>query len=415
MTQSDTPVEDSLEIELSVVMPCLNEADTISTCVGKAAAALSKHGIRGEIVIGDNGSDDGSVELAQELGAHVVHVADRGYGAAIMGAIEASNGKFIIFADADDSYDFGDIPKFLAALRDGADLVMGCRLPSGGGQILPGAMPWKHRWIGTPILTWVSRVFFATGISDINAGMRGLRRQAFDALDLRTTGMEFASEMIIKASLMKMRCREVPITLHPDGRMRAPHLRSWRDGWRHLRFMLLFSPRWLFVVPGATLLLFGLIVHVLLLPGRLYIGAVSFDINTQLVAALAMMLGVQFISLGIFAKTFAVSEGLMPAGSRLDRVGRLMRLELGILAGALIMMIGIGLLFWAVSIWAEAGFGPLSSLDVGRIVIASVTVIILGLQFISASFFLGVLGLKRRRVLGPAGDAANRGGAATHD
>jgi len=377
-------------------MPCLNEAETIATCIGKAVAALNMHGIRGEIVIGDNGSDDGSVELARELGAHVVHVSDRGYGAAIMGAVEASNGKFIIFADADDSYDFGEIPKFLAALRDGADLVMGCRLPSGGGRILPGAMPWKHRWIGTPVLTWVSRVFFSTGISDINAGMRGLTRRAFDILDLQTTGMEFASEMIIKASLMKLNCREVPITLHPDGRTRAPHLRSWRDGWRHLRFMLLFSPRWLFVVPGSVLFTLGSIAHILLLPGRLQIGSVGFDIKTQLVAALAMLLGSQMISLGVFAKTFAVSEGLMPGGSRLDRVGRLLRLELSIAIGLLIMSIGFGLLFWAVAIWADKGFGPLAELYVGRIVIASVTVIILGFQVISGGFFLGVLALKRR-------------------
>lgn len=404
MTQSHTVTEFKPDVELSIVMPCLNEVETLSTCINKAAAALDQLGVRSEIVIGDNGSDDGSVELAQKMGARVVNVPDRGYGAAITGAIEASKGKFIIFADADDSYDFGEIPKFLACLLDGADLVMGCRLPSGGGKILPQAMPWKHRWIGTPILTLVSRIFFNTGIRDINAGMRGLTRRAFDAMDLRTTGMEFASEMIIKASLMKLRCHEVPITLYPDGRSRAPHLRSWRDGWRHLRFMLLFSPRWLFVMPGLTLFMLGSIVQVLLLPGRFYLGTISFDISTQLVAALSMIVGAQLVSLGIFAKTFAVSEGLMPSGSQLDRAGRSLQLEYGILAGLLVMAIGVGLLVWAVSLWADVGFGPISGLGVGRLVVAAVTIIILGFQTISASFFLGVLGLKRRRTIVQTGE-----------
>ncbi len=415
VASGDLPRETDSGLEVSVVMPCLNEAETIATCIEKAAAALRQHGLHGEIVVGDNGSDDGSIELAEALGARVAHVSDRGYGAAIIGAIEASRGRLIVFADADDSYDFGELPKFVDQLRNGYDLVMGCRLPTGGGRIMPNAMPWKHRWLGTPVLTAVSRLFFKTKISDINAGMRGLTRAAFDAMDLRTTGMEFASEMIIKATMMNMRCCEVPITLYPDGRSRPPHLRSWRDGWRHLRFMLLFSPRWLFVVPGATLFLIGLTVHGLLLPGRLHIGSVSFDINTQLVSALAMLLGFQSISLGVFAKSFAVSEGLMPAGSKLDRIGRLLRLEVGVLVGIAIVAVGAGLLLWAVLIWAEKGFGPLANLDVGRIVIASVTIVILGFQIISASFFLGVLNLKRRRTKGRSNQSSESKKAVADD
>ena len=273
-------------MKLSVVMPCLNEAETLASCIRKAQQSLTDLAIQGEVLIADNGSSDGSQELARSLGARVVDIAQKGYGHALRGGIEAAAGKFIIMADSDDSYDFSKLRPFVEKLQAGHDLVMGCRMPWGGGTVLPGAMPWKHRWIGNPVLSFIGRLFFKCPVTDFHCGLRGFTKTAYLKMDLRTTGMELASEMVIKATLQNMKITEVPITLHPDGRSRPPHLRSWRDGWRHLRFMMLFSPRWLFLIPGISLGAVGGLFLSLLAFQPLSLGPVVLDINSMLVAAM---------------------------------------------------------------------------------------------------------------------------------
>jgi glycosyltransferase involved in cell wall biosynthesis len=299
-------------IEVSVVLPCLNEADTIGTCIRKAQRALEDHHLAGEVVVADNGSTDGSAAIAAELGARVIHVASRGYGHALMGGIAAARGRFIIMGDADDSYDFGDIPRFVERLRQGFDLVQGCRLPGGGGRILPGAMPFLHRWLGNPLFSFLARRMFGTPVSDIYCGLRGFTRESYQRLGLRCTGMEFATEMIIKSSLLGEKVAEIPITLHPDGRKsHPPHLRTFRDGWRTLRFFLLYSPRWLFFIPGLLLILLGLLGYAVAMPG-ISIGGVTPDAHTLLVASLALLLGYQSVVFAVISKTFAVREGFLP-------------------------------------------------------------------------------------------------------
>ena len=298
--------------EVSVVMPCLNEADTLETCIDKAQRTLQAHGIQGEIIVADNGSTDGSREIAVRKKARLVPVAAKGYGNALMGGIAAAHGKFIIMADADDSYDFREIPSFVKELRQGCDLVQGCRLPAGGGKVLPGAMPFLHRWWGNPMFSAMVRRMFQAPVHDVYCGMRGFTRELYQRLNLRCTGMEFAVEMIIKASLGGEKIAETPITLHPDGRKaHAPHLKTFRDGWRTLRFLLMYSPRWLFLFPGLLLVLLGLLGYGLAMPGVKVLG-VGFDAHTLLFASLAVLLGYQSVLFGVFAKTFAVSEGLLP-------------------------------------------------------------------------------------------------------
>jgi glycosyltransferase involved in cell wall biosynthesis len=377
-------------------MPCLNEAKTLPLCIRKAQQAIREQKLEAEIVVADNGSTDGSIVIAEQLGARVVHVSTRGYGAALHAGIEAARGRFVIMADADDSYDFGAIAPFITRLRADDDLVMGCRLPAGGGTITPGAMPWKHRWLGNPVLSAIGRRLFRAPVTDFHCGMRGFRRDFILALDLRTTGMEFASEMVIKATINGGRISEVPITLYPDGRDRPPHLRSWRDGWRHLRFMLLMSPRWLFLAPGFAMFLLGGLVCAILLPRPFYIGRVGFDTSTMLVGAMMLILGFQVVIYALFSRIFAVTEGLLKPDPRMDRLFHYITLETGLIAGTTTALGGLALLVYATILWGRQGFGPIDYSRSQRIIIPAVTAIILGIQIGFSSFFLSILGLRRR-------------------
>jgi glycosyltransferase involved in cell wall biosynthesis len=381
-------------LELTIVMPCLNEAETLESCISKAKKGIENADVSGEILIADNGSADGSMEIAERLGARVVKVSEKGYGNALRGGVAAAQGKWIIMGDADDSYDFTRIEGFVEKLRAGNGLVMGCRLPSGGGTILPGAMPWKNRWIGNPALSFIGRLFFNTPIHDFHCGLRGFSREAYDSLDLKTTGMEFASEMVMKATLKGLPIAETPITLHPDGRSRAPHLRAWRDGWRHLRFMLIYSPRWLFLMPGALLTSLGGIVTLALCWKAIRAFGIRFDVGTQFVAAMSIIAGIQMVGFACFTKVFGIAEGLLPEDQRFSNVFRYLTLERGIAAGVAILLVGFGLTIRALWLWKEAGFGTLSYADNMRLLIPAVTAIIIGVQIVSSSFFMSVLGLK---------------------
>ncbi len=387
---------DTVGIELSVVMPCLNEADTLATCIRKAQQALREADISGEIIVADNGSTDGSQRIAQEAGARVVPVAAKGYGSALMGGIAAARGQFVIMGDADDSYDFLQIPRFVDKLRQGYDLVQGCRLPAGGGTVLPGAMPFLHRWWGNPMFSFFARRWFRAPIHDIYCGLRGFRRDFYDRLDQRCTGMEFATEMIIKASLHHAKIAEVPITLHPDGRQaHAPHLKTFRDGWRTLRFFLMYSPRWLFLVPGIVLIVLGLAGYALALPG-VRLGRIVFDAHTLLFASVAILCGYQSVIFAVFTKTFAISEGLMPPDPRMDRFYELINLERGLVIGAFGLAVGVGLLLAAVAEWWVADFGRLNYAQTMRWVIPGATLTAIGVQTILSSFFASILGMRRK-------------------
>lgn len=384
------------QLELSVVMPCLNEADTLATCIEKAQRAMREAQINGEIIVADNGSTDGSIEIAQELGARVVPVAAKGYGSALMGGIEASLGKYVIMGDADDSYDFLEIPKFVAQLRAGHDLVQGCRLPAGGGKVLPGAMPLLHRWWGNPMFTLMVRKMFHAPINDVYCGLRGFTSDLYNRLDLRCTGMEFATEMIIKSSLFGVDIAEAPTTLHPDGRKaHAPHLRTFRDGWRTLRFFLMYSPRWLFLVPGLMLCVLGAVGYALALPGAQVFGA-TLGAHTLLFASLAILLGAQAMQIGVFAKTFAISEGLAPDNNNTRWFARTVTLERGLVVGTLLTGCGFGLLATAIAQWQAVDYGALDYATTMRWVIPGVSLAALGCQTIFSSFFLSILRMARR-------------------
>ena len=382
-----------MDIELSIVMPCLNEAKTLAVCICKAQKYLSRSGVNGEIVVGDNGSTDESQQIAMELGVRVVNVPVRGYGAALCGAIASSQGRYCIMADSDDSYDFENLDGFVAKLREGYDIVIGNRFQGG---IEKGAMPWKNRYIGTPILSAIGRALFHARVGDFNCGIRGLSKTAFERMDLRTTGMEFASEMVVKASLLQMMVAEVPTTLSPDGRMRAPHLRPWRDGWRHLRFLLMYSPRWLFLYPGLLLMLLGTLGCALLLPGPFVFHGIGFDVHTLLYAFVFILLGFQFVAFAVFSKVFAITEGLLPEDPRLQRMFRWVTLETGLVIGTLLVVVGIAGSVFAVSHWARTSFGALNPEQMLRIVMPSVFALSLGVQIVTSSFFLSILGLRRR-------------------
>jgi len=381
------------DIELSIIMPCLNEAQTLETCIRKARGFLDQHRINGEIVIGDNGSTDGSVQIAERCGARVVHVPVRGYGAALYHATMAARGRFMIMGDSDDSYDFTSLMPFVEKLREGYELVMGNRFRGG---IRPGAMPWKNQYFGNPGLTAIGRLFFGCPVKDFNCGLRGYSREAFVRMDLQTTGMEYASEMVIKATLMGLRITEVPTTLDPDGRKRPPHMRPWRDGWRNLRFMLLYSPRWLFLTPGVLLMIAGLAGMAVLRRGPVKIGRVNFDVHTLMYAAAAVLIGFQAVSFSVFTKVFAISEGLLPPDPRVARVGRYVSLEAGLIAGTLLLMLGLGGSVFAVTHWGGQRFGNLDPEQMLRLVIPSAFAIMLGCQVLLNSFFLSVLGLRVR-------------------
>ena len=384
------------DLELSVVMPCLNEEDTLGTCIEKAQRAMREHGIRGEVIVADNGSTDRSIEIANELGARVVNVEAKGYGNALMGGIEAATGTYVIMGDADDSYDFLEIPKFVDKLRQGHDLVQGCRLPSGGGTVMPGAMPPLHRWWGNPMFTWMVRNMFAAPVHDVYCGLRGFTREHYNQLGLRSVGMEFATEMIIKSSLFGADIAEVPTTLHPDGRKaHAPHLRTFRDGWRTLRFFLMYSPRWCFLVPGMMLAVLGILGYALALPGIQIAGA-TLDAHTLLVASLAMIVGTQLLQLALYAKTFAISEGLVPESPKMRWFRQTVTLERGLIAGVAMLATGVGLIGVIAATWQATHYGALNYAVTMRWVIPGVTLAALGCQTLFASFFLSVLRMARR-------------------
>lgn len=385
--QTKSGSTESLLPEFSVVIPCLNEAETLALCVAKAHASFHQLGIRGEVIVADNGSSDGSPSIARRLGARVVHVASVGYGTAVRGGVAKSLGRYVIMGDADDSYDFSAIRPFVERLREGYDLVVGNRFRGG---MDPGAMPWTHRWIGNPALTAIGRLFFRSPLGDFHCGLRGFSRVAFERMHLQTTGMEFASEMVVKSSLLGLRIGEVPVVLHKDGRSHPSHLRTWRDGWRHLRFMLLFSPAWLFLVPGSALLLGGLLATVLLLAGPTRLGPVELDVHALVLGALVTPVGYQVVVLGVFTKGFAAAEGLCPRSSLIARLLGV-RLEVGLVGGIALLLGGIGEFGVVLLVWNRASLGDLGLHATMRHLIPSILLVALGLQTIFASFFLGTL------------------------
>ena len=375
-------------VELSIVMPCLNEAETLGRCIAKANQFLAQAGVVGEVVIADNGSTDGSQAIAAGLGARVVAVPVRGYGAALQAGIVASHGTFVAMADSDDSYDFLGLMPFVVKLRDGFDLVMGNRFQGG---IAPGAMPPLHRYLGNPVLSFVGRLFYPSTIGDFHCGLRAFRRDAILALGLKTTGMEFASEMVVKATLADLRVAEVPTTLSPDGRSRPPHLRSWHDGWRHLKFLLTFAPKWLFFYPGAALGGVGLILLVALLPGSVHLGSVTLGVHTLLFAAAGVIIGAQLMSFAVVARLFGVRERLWPSSPRIELARRMFTIDRTCVAGALMLVAGIAIAVAAVGGWAGRGFGNLDVEGTMRLAIPSVVLCALGVQALVTGFFTALL------------------------
>jgi glycosyltransferase involved in cell wall biosynthesis len=388
------------EPELSVVLPCLNEADTLAVCIEQARRGLSENGIEGEIIVADNGSTDGSVEIAERLGARVVHVNERGYGNALMGGIEAARSQYILMGDADASYDFLEIPNYVRKLEEGYDLVMGCRLSVGGGRILPGAMPFLHRWWGNPMFSWMARLWFKSPLNDVHCGMRAFRKDFYQGIDQRCVGMEFATEMTIKASLYGYRVAEIPITLHPDGRKsRASHLKTFRDGWRHLRLYLMYTPRWLFLLPGVILILLGLIGYGVALPNltvHLFGKPIRFDVHTLLFASLFLLSGFQIILFAFLTKVFGVTTGLLPRDARLEKLFEHLNLERGLILSVGGLSIGLVLLGLAFNDWRLNGFGDLDYSRTMRLVIPGATLTALSIQAIFSSFFASILGMRRK-------------------
>jgi glycosyltransferase involved in cell wall biosynthesis len=392
----DSPSIKTCPLELSVVIPCLNEADTLATCIHKAQRSLREHDIQGEIIVADNGSVDGSQSIATSMGACLVDVRTKGYGAALMGGIAAARGRFIIIGDADDSYDFREIPRFLEKLREGFDLVQGCRLPAGGGKIIPGAMPFLHRWLGNPMFSGMVRRMFWAPVHDVYCGLRGFTKEFYQSLDQRCTGMEFATEMIIKVGLRRAKVAEVPITLYPDGRKaHPPHLKTFRDGWRTVRFFLLYSPRWLFLIPGALLILLGLIGYALALPGLRVMGA-KLDAHTLLFSSLFVLLGYQSIVFALLATTFAVSEGLIPEDKQITKFFEIVNLEKGLILGSVVLAFGLAFLLAAVNQWRLADFGTLDYARTMRLVIPGATLAALGFQTVLSSFLVSLLSMRRK-------------------
>jgi glycosyltransferase involved in cell wall biosynthesis len=394
--QASVPSDPQASVEVSVVIPCLNEANSIGICVSKAINAFHAVNLRGEVVVADNGSTDGSIEIAERLGARVVRVDARGYGSALRAGITAARGAFIVMGDADDSYDFSEVPRFVEKWRQGNDVVMGNRFR---GEIKPGAMPWHHKYFGNPVLSSLLNLFFRAGMGDSHCGMRGFSRAVYDRMDLRSTGMEFASEFVIKATQLGAKTAEIPITLWPDKRGRPPHLRSFRDGWRHLRFMLLYAPNWLFVLPGAAFMLFGLSLVFWLLPGpRALTPRITLDLHTMIFGVIFTLLGAQILSIGAFAKVFSYAERFDRSGTvSLKRLLKRVTLESGLLLGGALFLAGFAGCAWITWEWVTSGFGPLAQL---RQVLFWAMWLFLGLQIIFASFFLSMLGISRGTYIG---------------
>ena len=377
--------------EVTILMPCLNEAETLATCIGKALGYLQRANVRGEVVIADNGSTDGSQAIAAAAGARVVPVAAKGYGSALLGGIRAARGRFVIMGDSDDSYDFSRLDEFVAKLREGHALVMGNRFKGG---IAPGAMPPLHRYLGNPILTAIGRLFFHSPCGDFHCGLRGFDRDAVLGLDLQAPGMEFASEMVVKATIRHLRITEVPTTLSPDGRSRPPHLRSWRDGWRHLRFLLLYSPRWLFLYPGLGMFAAGTVMMAALLPGPMTIGSITLDIHTLFYASLATVVGFHSSLFYVFTRLYGMREGMVPVDPRFLAFTSALTLEAGLIVGLLFLLAGLGLGVAAVSAWNQVAFGAVPPESEMRLVIPSGTCVLLAFQIGYGAFFLSVLGIR---------------------
>jgi glycosyltransferase involved in cell wall biosynthesis len=384
-------MSESRTVELTILMPCLNEAETVATCVRKARGFLERTGIEGEVLVADNGSSDGSLEIAREAGARVVRIAGKGYGTALIGGIGAARGRFVIMADADDSYDFSQLDAFVEGLRAGNTMVIGHRFRGG---IRPGAMPLLHRYLGNPVLSFAGRLFFSSGIGDFHCGLRGVERAAVLQLGLNAPGMEFASEMIVKATLAGWRIAEVPTVLSPDGRSRAPHLRSWRDGWRHLRLLLMMSPRWLMLYPGACLIGIGVSAELVILRGPIIIDGVGFDIHTMLYAAGASILGVQLVLFSLLARTIGVLKNVLPMSPQLARFLRIFTLERGILLGLLLGLAGLGVAVYSVETWAHTRLAALDPSTMMRVAIPSVTLMLAGAEIVFASFLLGFIDIR---------------------
>jgi Glycosyl transferase family 2 len=380
-------------LELTVLMPCLDEAETIGICVTKARSWIEENGVAGEVLVADNGSTDGSQALAVAAGARVVDVPEKGYGAALRGGIAAANGRFVIMGDADDSYDFTALGPFVAELRAGADLVMGNRFKGG---IEPGAMPFLHRYLGNPVLSTIGRVFFRLKVQDFHCGLRGFRKDRIEALGLRTSGMEFASEMVVRAGLQDLDLREVPTTLRPDGRSRKPHLRTWHDGWRHLRFLLLYSPRWLFLVPGFVMFAVGLVLTTTLVITDVRIGEATFDLSALVYSMALTVIGHQAVSFALFTKIYAVAKGFLPPDDRIDRLGGRFQLERGVLLGLLVLLVGVGAALVSFLRWRDQGFGELDPGQQLRVVVPAALGLILGTSTVLGSFFLSILGMDKR-------------------
>lgn len=381
-----------MSVELSVVMPCLNEAETLAVCIKKAQGFFKHENIAGEVIIADNGSTDGSQQIAKDLNATVVNVPQKGYGSALRGGIEAANGKFVIMGDADDSYDFNNLMPYILKLREGYDLVMGNRFKGG---IKKGAMPFLHKYLGNPVLSFIGRLFFKSKIGDFHCGLRGFSKEAYYKMELKTTGMEFASEMIVKASLKNLKIAEVPTILSPDGRSRPPHLNTWRDGWRHLRFLVLYSPNWLFLIPGLLLMVFGLITSAFLISGPVSIGNVNFDVHTLLFTSGFVLIGFQFILFYGLTKVFTVENELLPKSKKYDRLFKFINLEKGLIVGLLLVVSGIILSILAYADWQAIGYGNIENTAVLRRVIPAITLMLLGVQIILFSLFFSILGLKK--------------------
>ncbi|MER6583554.1 glycosyltransferase [Nonomuraea sp. NPDC001023] len=381
-------------MELTVVMPCLNEAETVEVCVRKALACMEEHGIEGEVLIADNGSTDGSQQLARDAGARVVHVDEKGYGNALMGGIRAARGKYVIMGDADDSYDFTSLLPFVEQLRDGADLVMGNRFKGG---IAPGAMPPLHRYLGNPVLSFIGRLFFPSAIGDFHCGLRGFRRDSILRLHLQTGGMEFASEMVVRSTLSGLDVREVPTTLSPDGRSRPPHLRSWRDGWRHLRFLLLYSPKWLFFYPGVFLMVLGLVAGTALTFGPVEIGELAFDVDTLVGSSALVVIGFQAALFAVFTKVYAAEEGFLPESRRIRKIIDIVTLEKGLVVGGLLALAGLVGLVMSLVHWQVRSFGALDPRESLRMVVPAATALVMSFQTIFASLFISILGIRRTK------------------
>jgi len=377
--------------ELSVVMPCLNEAETIAVCIQKALTFFKANGIDGEVIIADNGSTDGSQETAISLGATVISIPQKGYGNALKGGFENANGKYIIMGDADDSYDFSALSPFIEKLREGNDMVIGNRFK---GEIKKGAMPFLHKYLGNPVLSFLGRLFFKSSIGDFHCGLRGFTKEAFIKMELTTSGMEFASEMIVKANLLNLKIAEVPTVLYPDGRSRKPHLKTWSDGWRHLRFLLLYSPQWLFFMPGLFMMVVGFVFSVALILNPITISGVTFDVHTLLYSSSLFVIGFQFVVFYGFTKVFAVTQKLLPKSNRYNALFKFINLEKGLILGFLLVIIGISLSIYGLSLWSDEHYETLETRTTLRIIIPAVTIIIIGVQIVLFSFFFSILGLK---------------------